>query len=116
MPNPFRPTGGFANAAAHATNAGINAFQGAAQAAGTVNGNANLQQGMTDQTNSQAAKAQEMMMKQQDAQSAQLIIAQGQQAMQTQQLNTLQAIANAKTDSAEKEISGTAQLAKAISY
>ena len=45
-----------------------------------------------------------------------MIMFQGQQAMQTEQRNTMQAVSSAQTDAANKEISNVAQTAKGISY
>lgn len=117
MTNPFRMPGGIASAAGHAADVGVNAFGGIAQAVNTSAGNAANQSQTTDLSGGgQAGAASLQMMQMQDAQSAKMIMFQGEQAMQTEQRNTMQAVSSAQTDAANKEISNVAQTAKGISY
>ncbi|MGY2289749.1 hypothetical protein ACW9H6_07845 [Pseudomonas sp. SDO528_S397] len=115
--NPFRNAASMTGAAGHAVDTGVNAFQGAKAQINSSAANASNQSQSADLAGGgEAGAASLAMMKMQDAQSARMIMFQGQAAMQTEQRNTMQAVSSAQTDAANKEISNVAQTAKGISY
>jgi hypothetical protein len=96
---------------------GVNAAGGLAQGANSLAANANMQSALFQGTgSSQSVAAQQQASQQADANQAKLIGLQEQETERKQTMDVLNAIASGKADSANKEISATAQNAKGISF